>query len=229
MRTAFFVDGYNLFYGLLAGTPYKWLDLPSLLGHILHVENPTSVLTSVDYFTSSVKPELATRGRVSKEAQDTYVRALKARHVNIHYGRHQLEPARAPRFIDKGTGASRLDKVDIWKLEEKETDVHIAVSMYRLAARQALLRSLEPVDQLVLVSGDTDMAPALRAIREDFPDLTLGVILPHRPEFKRPAPGSLKNHAHWMRRVITADELRQHQLPPRVPTHKAPAIKPDYW
>lgn len=31
VRTAFFVDGYNLFYGLLAGTQYKWLDLPTLL------------------------------------------------------------------------------------------------------------------------------------------------------------------------------------------------------
>lgn len=24
MRTAFFIDGYNLFYGLLANTPYKY-------------------------------------------------------------------------------------------------------------------------------------------------------------------------------------------------------------
>lgn len=59
MRTAFFVDGYNVFYGLLAGTPYKWLNLAQLLTHIAHVENPQSSLASVDYFTSSVKPELA--------------------------------------------------------------------------------------------------------------------------------------------------------------------------
>ncbi|CAI8892827.1 NYN domain-containing protein [Pseudomonas chlororaphis] len=229
MRTAFFVDGYNLFYGLLAGTPYKWLDLPQLLAHIAHVENPASELVSVDYFTSSVKPELATRGRLSKEAQDTYVRALKAANVTVHFGRHQLEPARAPRFIDKKTGASRQDKVDIWKLEEKETDVHIAISMYRLAARQACAINGPPIEQLVLVSGDTDMTPVLKAIRADFPQLTLGVILPHRPEFKRPAPGSLKACAHWMRRVVTADELQRHQFPERVPTHKAPAIKPGYW
>ena len=136
MRTAFFVDGYNLFYGLLAGTDYKWLDLPGLLAHVAHVQDPASHLVSVDYFTSGVKPELATRGIQSKEAQDTYVRALKAKGVQVHYGRHQLDPAKAPRFIDKQTRPSRQDKVDIWKLEEKETDVHIAVSIYRLAARQ---------------------------------------------------------------------------------------------
>ncbi|MBN3865473.1 NYN domain-containing protein [Pseudomonas frederiksbergensis] len=229
MRTAFFVDGYNVFYGLLAGTPYKWLNLKGLLGHVAYIENPHSSLISVDDFTSSVKPELATRGRVSKEAQDTYVRALKATNVAVHYGRHKLEPAKAPRFIDRKTAASRQDKIDIWKLEEKETDVHIAISMYRTAARQAKLHFHEQIEQLVLVSSDTDMTPALRAIREDFPDIRVGVILPHRAELNRPSPGSLKEHSHWMRRVVTSEELQSHQFPIRVPTHKAPAIKPDYW
>ncbi|WP_237886179.1 NYN domain-containing protein [Pseudomonas sp. PGPR40] len=187
MRTAFFVDGYNMFYGLLAGTPYKWLNLKGLLGHVAYIESPQNSLISVDYFTSSVKPELATRGRVSKEAQDTYVRALKTTNVAVHYGRHKLEPAKAPRFIDRKTAASRQDKIDIWKLEEKETDVHIAISMYRTAARQAQLHYDEQIEQLVLVSSDTDMTPALRAIREDFPDIRVGVILPRIPTRKKPA------------------------------------------
>jgi uncharacterized LabA/DUF88 family protein len=229
VRTAFFVDGYNVFYGLLADTPYKWLNLPQLLAHIAHIENPQSSLASIDYFTSSVKPELATRGIVSKEAQDTYVRALRAHNVAVHYGRHQLEPARAPRFINKKIGASRQDTTAIWKLEEKETDVHIAISMYRAAARQAKVNGAEGIQQLVLVSGDTDMAPALRAIREDFPQMTVGVVLPYRTGFKRTPPGSLKEHSHWMRRVISAEELRSHQFPDKVPTRKTPAIKPDYW
>lgn len=140
LRTAFFVDGYNLFYGLLADTPYKWLDLRSLLAHIARKQNPRSTTASVDYVTSSVKPALATRGRVSKEAQDTYIRALKSTRICVHYGHHQLEPAKAPRFVDRKTKASRVDKIDIWKLEEKETDVHIAISMYRTAAKQAKLK-----------------------------------------------------------------------------------------
>ena len=70
MRTACFVDGYNLFYGLLAGTEYKWLDLPALLAHILRIENPDNVLATVSFFTSGVKPSLASRGILSKEAQD---------------------------------------------------------------------------------------------------------------------------------------------------------------
>ncbi|MCJ8203615.1 NYN domain-containing protein [Pseudomonas sp. RGM2987] len=229
MRTAFFVDGYNVFYGLLAGTPYKWLNLEQLLAHIARVENPLSSLASVEYFTSSVKPELATRGIASKEAQDSYVRALKANKVIVHYGRHQLERANAPRFVSREVGASRQDTVAIWKLEEKETDVHIAISMYRTASRQEKLPWDKRIEQLVLVSGDTDMAPALRAIREDFPHMKIGVVLPYRSGSRRLAPGSLQQHAHWMRRVVTCEELQSYQFPNRVPTHKAPAIKPDYW
>lgn len=228
LRTACFVDGYNLFYGLLSGTTHKWLDLRSLLSHILYVENPQYVLHSVSFFTSSVKPRLATRGIQSKEAQDTYRRALEAKGVKVFTAHHQLQPGAAPRFVE-GTDPSRTDLVKIWKLEEKLTDVHISVSMYRLAARQLSYPLEEQVQQIVLVSADTDMTPALEAIREDFPDLRIGLILPHREGSNRAVPGSLKNQAHWTRHVIKNEELSDHQFPPRVGTAKKPAIKPDYW
>lgn len=229
MRTACFVDGYNMFYGLLAGTPYKWLDLPSLLAHIVRIEHPESTVSGISFFTSGVKPSLASRGIASKEAQDMYLRALIARDVRVFYGRHQLESGKAPRFINKHTPASRADQVDVWKLEEKETDVHIAISMYRLASREAYLPAEERTQQIVLVSGDTDMTPALRALREDFPDLRVGVILPHREGIQRTVPGSLKQYAHWMRHLVTQVELADHQFPSRIPTRKKPVTKPDYW
>jgi hypothetical protein len=37
MRTIVYVDGYNLYYGLLRKSAYKWLDLYSLFqNHVLH-------------------------------------------------------------------------------------------------------------------------------------------------------------------------------------------------
>lgn len=206
-----------MFYGLLAGTQYKWLDIQALLSHIVHVEHPGSTVEAVSFFTSGVKPSLASRGSVSKEAQDTYLRALIARNVNVLYGRHQLESGKAPRFVDKQTPASRANQVEIWKLEEKETDVHIAISMYRLTVHQAALPPEQRIEQLVLVSADTDMTPALRAIREDFPTMRVGVILPHREGIKRTVPGSLKQYADWMRHVVTNEELAAHQFPPVYP------------
>lgn len=229
MRTAVFVDGYNVFYGLLAGTPYKWLDLAALLAHICKVQEPTSRIESICYFTSSVIPHLASRGIASRHAQDTYIRALKTTRIKVFTGRHRIEPARALRFISRRIPASRQDKVDIWQLEEKETDVNIAISMYRLLAQQQHLQVDQQIQQVVLVSADTDMTPALRAIYEDFTEIRIGVILPHREGNVRGVPGSLQNYSHWMRRTITNAELAACQFPDRLPTHKKPAIKPDYW
>lgn len=87
MRTAFFIDGYNLYYGLLANTEYKWLNIPSLLTHIARVENPACEPVSFQYFTAPVSPKLASKGIKSKEAQDAYIRALKASGVEIILGR----------------------------------------------------------------------------------------------------------------------------------------------
>lgn len=229
MRTAFFIDGYNLFYGLLAGTRYKWLDLPALLIHITKIQNPASEAIQINYFTSPVLPSLATLGIQSKEAQDTYIRALIAKGVTVTLGKHRLEQGTAPRFIDKNTPASRQDKVDIWDLEEKQTDVSLAIGMYRLLSQQQNLQAEQRIEQIVLVSADTDMTPALKAIREDFPEITVGIILPHREGIDREVPGSLKNYAHWVRKHVRIEELQTHQFPERVPTRKKPAVKPSYW
>lgn len=228
MRTAFFVDGYNLYYGVLHGSAHKWLDLPALLSSILRVQDPVAELVSVDYFTSPVIARLATRGQASNDAQSRYIRALQARGVSVTLGTHRLAKGYAPRFVE-GEKASRQNQVAVWQLEEKETDVNLALGMYRTACRADHLQ----VEQIVLVSGDTDLAPALAAIRSDFPQIRLGVILPHRldsGELVRDPPGSLKASADWMRRYISDDELSASQLPPKVPLPRKPAIvKPDYW
>lgn len=35
MLTNVYVDGFNLYYGCLKGTPYKWLDLGALFQALL--------------------------------------------------------------------------------------------------------------------------------------------------------------------------------------------------
>lgn len=229
MNTAFFVDGYNLYYGLLTGTSCKWLDLPALLTYILHAQSPSSNVSGIHYFTAPVKPSLASRGQKSHDAQATYLRALMARGVQVVNGRHTIEPARAPKYEGKGSKPSRQNLINIWKLEEKQTDVSIAIEMYRIAAKSAAGTLSEPIEQLVLVSADTDQVPTLQAIRDDFPQMTLGVVLPRGGHGKRRPPASLEKVADWMRRRITLEELTQHQFPTTVSTHKKPAIKPTYW
>ena len=51
-KTRVYIDGYNLYYGLLKGTPWKWLDLELFSKGLL---NPDHEIVSIDYFTAPVK------------------------------------------------------------------------------------------------------------------------------------------------------------------------------
>ena len=51
-RTVAYIDGYNLYYGILKGTPHKWLDPVRLVKALLRDDHE---LVSVKYFTSPVK------------------------------------------------------------------------------------------------------------------------------------------------------------------------------
>lgn len=83
-------------------------------------------------------------------------------------------------------------------------------------------------EQVVLVSGDSDMVPVLQAVREDF-QVRLGLIIPRRAKARRAAPVLLPNLVDWARDHIRDDELATNQLPARVPTQRTPAVRPDYW
>lgn len=220
MRTFVYVDGYNLYYGVLQGSPWKWLDLAALLAPLIAEHTPGSNIVLIRYFTAPVIARLATRGGRSVEAQNTYIRALRAQGIDVQLGRHQLDAGFAPRQLP-GTPPNRSDRVPVWVLNEKETDVRLALAMYRDAVRQR-------PDQIVLVSGDSDMVPALNALRSDF-DIRIGLILPRRPDGGRPTPAALPACAHWTRTCIQDEELARSLLPDRVPTKRTPALKPAYW
>ena len=51
MRTFVYVDGLNLYYGTLKGTPFKWLDPVALLERILQ---PHHDIVKLKYFTARV-------------------------------------------------------------------------------------------------------------------------------------------------------------------------------
>jgi hypothetical protein len=131
-----------------------------------------------------------------------------------------------PAFID-GQKFDRRSRHRVWKVEEKKTDVNLALAMYRDAAKGLY-------EHVVLCSNDSDAEPALQALREDFPGLTIGVVTPVRPpttqdDQHRRVSGSLDAHASWTRRYLLDDELAAAQLPDIVPTSKKPIRRPPHW
>jgi hypothetical protein len=51
MRANVYIDGFNLYYGALKGTPYRWLDIRSLCRHLLFRDT----VQRIRYFTSRVR------------------------------------------------------------------------------------------------------------------------------------------------------------------------------
>lgn len=109
-------------------------------------------------------------------------------------------------------------------IEEKQTDVNIGVHLYRDASRGE-------VEQIILVSGDSDLAPALELVRDDFPNIVRGLVFPildSKPNARR--SGSLEKLATWTPHHLTPAQLEASQLPQNIPNRKGKAIKkPDAW
>lgn len=225
MRTTIYVDGYNLFYGCLKHTAYKWLDLRELLfNKIVRVQAPESELVQIRFYTADIKTKFATRGNQARTAQDHYHNALKAHlqnEIEIVKGYYATEKAPAIAYEQP---PDKQHRVWIWRLEEKQTDVNIAIDGYRDASKGL-------IDQAVFVSNDADLEPALKAMREDFgDDISIGLITPVKARTGRTGSGSLDHQSDWTRRYIRDEELSQSQLERVIHRQgKKPIIKPDYW
>lgn len=132
IRTAVFVDGYNLYYGRLRSTQYKWLDLVDFSKQLLANRTQNEILTRVCLCTAHASGTFATHGTNSVESQASYHRALIARHgaqVEIIYGEHSWDRGGTSMPIfDPSTGFDRSKTARVWKIEEKQTDVNLALA-----------------------------------------------------------------------------------------------------
>ena len=91
MRTRVYVDGFNLYYGALKGTPFKWLDPVRLSVLLLPRE---CVIERLRYFTARVSGKLDPG---APARQQTYLKALATLpEVDLHYGRFLAKTAWRP-------------------------------------------------------------------------------------------------------------------------------------
>ena len=67
MRTSVYVDGFNLFYGALKGTDYKWLNLVELARRLVPEEY---ALERLRYFTARVSGQ-SDPGEEAAKTQET--------------------------------------------------------------------------------------------------------------------------------------------------------------
>jgi uncharacterized LabA/DUF88 family protein len=158
LRSRAFVDGLNLYHGMESADllEYRWLDIRRLcelvaadvgatLGEPLEVG-------AITYCTSFVSDSQ------KQSRQDLYLQALAAHcfDLRILFGRYESKTR--PCKCECGC----QNTVAFQK--EKRTDTNLAVEMVSSASEPAESRP----DVIILITGDTDLVPAIDAVRNRF-------------------------------------------------------------
>lgn len=209
-ETVVYVDGFNVYYGAVKGTPYKWLDYEALCRRLLPHDN----IVKIRYFTALVK-ELPDRPG-ARQRQNIYLRALRTLPlVQIYYGRFTLHKKNMRLASPPAQGNPR---VEVLKPEEKGSDVNLATNL--------LLDAFEKrCTTAVVISNDADLAEAIRVAQTRL-GVKVGIVNPH--------PRSKRSHELFglgcqFHRQITKQSLAQSQLPLVLYDSEGQIHKPPAW
>ena len=186
--TYVYVDGFNLYYGLLRGTPDRWLDINQLCHKLL----PNNKILKIKYFTAKVSARPSDPGQPGR--QQTYLRALKTLpNIEIYFGHflaHQIWMPLSVPFPAEQIHANRSSVfVRVMKTEEKGSDVNIAAHMLRDAYQGQY-------ETAAVISNDSDLLAPIQMARRDF-QKQVGVLSPHS---KRPS-AVLKREADFFKPI----------------------------
>lgn len=156
LRVVSLIDGLNLHHAIhsLHRPELKWIDLSALSKVFL--KNYSEELIQVLYFFSYAEHITS---EVQK-SQKAHVTALKLRGVTPILGHFKKKSHHCAQCGHKRIGH-----------EEKESDVNLAIFLLDLAYRDLF-------DRALIVSNDSDLAPAIRMVRERFPQKRITIVTP---------------------------------------------------
>lgn len=208
MRTFVYVDGFNLYYGAVKGSPYKWLDLKALFARILRPENK---ILAIKCYTAKVSARPDDPGAPTR--QTIFLDALRAHipELEITLG-HFLQSTVRMRLAHPTPWRKTEEVV---KTEEKGSDVNLALHVLNDAWENRY-------DCAVICSNDSDLRESLRLVRSRHKKKIV-LVVPGDPVL-RPAAIQLKRYANAEIRIRVAD-LAASQLPSPIPgttLHKPP-------
>lgn len=205
MKLNVYIDGFNLYYGSLKNTPFKWLDLLKMSQLLF----PNDQINNVKYFTARVS---ARRHDLDQPIrQQTYFRALQTLPgVEIIEGRFLTKPTRMPLAI-----ANPPQFVQVVKTEEKGSDVNLAVHLLHDAYRGDF-------EVAAMVTNDSDLLEPMRIVQTEL-NLPVGLVNPQtHPSFH------LRSQATFMK-TLRPGVLRASQLPSSLTDTNGTFHKPTGW
>ena len=204
-RTFVYVDGFNLYYGSLRRTNYKWLDLAKLCRAVLPRDN----VVGIKYFTAKVSGD--PRNPESPIRQQLYLRALSTLpQVSILYG--QFLTHSVPMLV---SNSNPRKWVNVDKTEEKGSDVNLATYLLHDGF-------MKLYDVAVIISNDSDLREPVKIVRQVL-KLPVGIINPHQRHSKE-----LQEFATFVKR-IRERHLVSSQFPTTVTDDRGSFHKPARW
>lgn len=157
-RTSIYIDGFNLYRGAIAGTAHKWLNIQKFF----ELLRPADDIVAINCFTAIMAGQQGVRQQIYLNALATLPK------LRVILGKYKTKRVLCRIPLCEHTG----DRMIVtW--EEKRTDVNIAIRILDDAYQDVS-------DNIVLVSGDSDLVPALHAVKSRFPTKRLIVYVPAR-------------------------------------------------
>ncbi|MBE7463215.1 MAG: NYN domain-containing protein [Planctomycetes bacterium] len=208
MVTNVYIDAFNLYFGSLKKTPYKWLDLVAMSRLLL---KPYHKINKVKVFAALVKPR--PNDLTQPQRQMAYFRALRTLpEIEIIEGHYLSHEVRMPLA---GCAPGQQKFATVIKTEEKGSDVNLATHLLFDAFRN-------DYECAVLVSNDSDLQEPLRIVRQEL-QKRVGVLNPHKHPSRM-----LTQHAHFVKTIRTG-VLAHSQLPPILYDAHGTIHKPPTW
>lgn len=160
MKINIYIDGFNLYYGCLKDTPYRWLDLNKMCQLLF----PSDEIVKIKYFTAPIKIRMSDSDPDRPNRQQTYLRALRTLpNIEIVEGiflKHKV----SMKLANKDGYALVI------KHEEKGTDVNITSHLVHDAHNKAFERA-------VVISNDSDLVTPISIVTNEI-KLPVTVISP---------------------------------------------------
>jgi hypothetical protein len=207
-KTNIYVDGFNLYFGSLKHSPYKWLDLMKFCQNLL----PKNNINKIKYFSARVSARPLDLDQPIR--QDTYWRALRTiPNLSIIEGSFLSHPVKMRLAYPPTDNVS--SSVWVIKTEEKGSDVNLATHLLNDAHN-------EDFDVAVMVTNDSDLVEPMRIVREEL-KLPVGIINPQKkPSFRLQEKASfIKSVRPWI--------LRSSQFPGTMSDVDGSFMKPASW
>lgn len=217
MSTNVYVDCFNLYYGCLRDTPYRWLNIADLVRQ----ELPGSSIHQIRCFLAQVKARPTDLNLPVR--QQTYMRALRTiPNLTIHLGQFLETKPWMLLATPPPPPADAMAKVI--KTEEKGSDVNLACHLLLDVFRGACAKA-------VVITNDSDLCEPIRIATQEF-NVPVTVLHPMRPgrngqPARRPS-NALKNVASHSKAIQTAS-LAAAQFPPTLTDQHGTITKPAAW